>query len=408
MSRHRITIAALVAVAAVGGALACGPDFPWQLLDDRHATMTEPVAFGFSFDATRLVAPPQDRLRAAEQSRQRLHAAARARDHRDRAARGRVRRLANARHRSSGRGADRRIVPVAAAGRAGRRRRSGGVGRGRRPPVRRGQLHRGRRRVPAERYDQAASYFDAIDALPPEQRTIRQVAAAYMKGRIHQLQGEAAGSARRVPGRARRCRGRRPGPDGPRGRKLRRRGKGRPHRGGADHARALADRGRGRPGESIVPHHPCRAALCRAGRARIEDRLAVAAPGGVPAGRRCRPAGPGDRRSAGAAAARRLRRLARRAVGRGEQRGRQRERDRGGAEAAHPDGRRGDRPPGRARLPVRPLRRRRAVDREDRSAARPVGAGEARAASQRSGGRRARLDRGADGQPESRRCQRPR
>ena len=43
----------------------------------------------------------------------------------------------------------------------------------------------------AERYDQAATYFDAIDALPPEQRTIRQVAAAYMKGRIHQLQGEA-------------------------------------------------------------------------------------------------------------------------------------------------------------------------------------------------------------------------
>src|SRR5438128_6791237 len=67
MSRHRIAIVACIAVATVGGALACGPDFPWQLLDDRQTTMTEPVAFGFSFDAIRLVAAPQDMLRAVEQ-----------------------------------------------------------------------------------------------------------------------------------------------------------------------------------------------------------------------------------------------------------------------------------------------------------------------------------------------------
>ena len=48
MSLHRITIVALVAAAGIGGALACGPDFPWQLLDDRSATLLDAPA-GLSF-----------------------------------------------------------------------------------------------------------------------------------------------------------------------------------------------------------------------------------------------------------------------------------------------------------------------------------------------------------------------
>jgi len=191
MSRHRITIAALVAVAAVGGALACGPDFPWQLLDDRHATMAEPVAFGFSFDATRLVAPPQDRLRAAEQldsgympppepeiieiERHEAESGAWQTLATDlpagaRTAESFLSRLQAARAAADG----------AAALAAGTGLPSAVVG-----------YIAGAVEFHAERYEQAASYFDAIDALPPEQRAIRQVAAAYMKGRIHQLQGEA-------------------------------------------------------------------------------------------------------------------------------------------------------------------------------------------------------------------------
>ena len=191
MSRHRITIAALVAVAAVGGALACGPDFPWQLLDDRHATMTEPVAFGFSFDATRLVAPPQDRLRAAEQldssympppepeiiviERHEAESGAWQTLATDLPAGARTAELFLPRLQAARAATD---GPAALAAGAGL------------PSAVVGYIA-GAVEFHAERYDQAASYFDAIDALPPEQRTIRQVAAAYMKGRIHQLQGEA-------------------------------------------------------------------------------------------------------------------------------------------------------------------------------------------------------------------------
>ena len=35
MSFNRMVVVALLVVAGIGGALACGPDFPWQLLDDR-------------------------------------------------------------------------------------------------------------------------------------------------------------------------------------------------------------------------------------------------------------------------------------------------------------------------------------------------------------------------------------
>ncbi len=201
MSRHRITIAAVVAVAAVGGALACGPDFPWQLLDDRHTTMTDPVAFGFSFDATRLVAAPQDTLRAVEQSdgsytsdpeivvierheaesgawqtlATGLPAAART-------AEAFLQRLQAARAAADG--------PAALAAGAGL------------PPAVVGYIA-GAVEFQGERYDRAMAYFEAIDALPPEQRAIRQVAAAYMKGRIHQLQGEA--EAARVAFRAARA-----------------------------------------------------------------------------------------------------------------------------------------------------------------------------------------------------------
>jgi len=191
MSRHKIAIAVLVAVAAVGSALACGPDFPWQLLDDRHTTMTEPVAFGFSFDATRLVAAPQDRLRAVEHpdgsytpppepeivavERREAEAGAWQALATDlppaqRTTQAFLQRLQAARAAADG--------PAAMAAGAGL-------------PSAVVTYVAGAVEFRAERYDRAASYFEAIEALPPEQRAIRQVAAGYMKGRLHQLQGEA-------------------------------------------------------------------------------------------------------------------------------------------------------------------------------------------------------------------------
>ena len=49
-----------MAVATVGVAFACGPNFPWQLFDDRDAAVAEPVGLGFAFEAARLVPAPRD------------------------------------------------------------------------------------------------------------------------------------------------------------------------------------------------------------------------------------------------------------------------------------------------------------------------------------------------------------
>ncbi|MGA2411989.1 MAG: hypothetical protein ABSG46_16590 [Candidatus Binataceae bacterium] len=46
--------------------LACGPDFPWQLLDDRPATFKATPANSFDYEAVRLVGRPRDRLKAVE------------------------------------------------------------------------------------------------------------------------------------------------------------------------------------------------------------------------------------------------------------------------------------------------------------------------------------------------------
>jgi tetratricopeptide (TPR) repeat protein len=189
MLRHRITIAALVAVAAVGGALACGPDFPWQLLDDRNATMTDPVAFGFSFDAARLVATPRDALRAVEQS--------------DGSYKPDPEIVAIERHEAES-GAWQALATALPAGartaeafqqrlQAARAAADGpaALAAGAGLPSAVADYIAGAVEFQAERYDRAMAYFDAIDALPPEQRAIRQVAAAYMKGRIHEARGEA-------------------------------------------------------------------------------------------------------------------------------------------------------------------------------------------------------------------------
>ena len=66
MFDRKLTAVAMIAGMAVSGAIACGPDFPWQLLDRREATFTAPPANSFDFEARRLVSPPDDGLKPVE------------------------------------------------------------------------------------------------------------------------------------------------------------------------------------------------------------------------------------------------------------------------------------------------------------------------------------------------------
>src|SRR5436190_1482324 len=87
MSFNRVAVAILLAAACIGGALACGPNFPWQLLSFRDRTVSDRVELNFGLEA-------------------------------------------------------------------------------------------------------ALRYFEAIDQLPPDQRQVRVVAAAFMRGRVYQQLGQ--------------------------------------------------------------------------------------------------------------------------------------------------------------------------------------------------------------------------
>ncbi len=63
--RSIIRLTLLACAVGAGIAVACGPDFPAQLLDDRTGTLRSTPANSFSFEVTRLVAPA-DALRAQE------------------------------------------------------------------------------------------------------------------------------------------------------------------------------------------------------------------------------------------------------------------------------------------------------------------------------------------------------
>lgn len=65
MSNPRLLLAGLLAAAA-SVALACGPDFPEQLLDDRATTLKATPVNSFAFEAAHLVARPADALIAVE------------------------------------------------------------------------------------------------------------------------------------------------------------------------------------------------------------------------------------------------------------------------------------------------------------------------------------------------------
>ena len=66
MRSSRLLVAGLLGCAAVGAVLACGPDFPWQLLDDRVMTLKSTPANDFYYELPKLLTKPGDSLKPVE------------------------------------------------------------------------------------------------------------------------------------------------------------------------------------------------------------------------------------------------------------------------------------------------------------------------------------------------------
>src|SRR5260370_22069237 len=66
MYGRRLAIAIVLFALSVPIALACGPDFPWQLLSNRAGPLGATQKNSFAFEAANLVAPRKDKLKAVE------------------------------------------------------------------------------------------------------------------------------------------------------------------------------------------------------------------------------------------------------------------------------------------------------------------------------------------------------
>src|SRR5689334_5344262 len=66
MSFNKIATASLLTAIGIGTAIACGPDFPWQLLDNRDQTVSDKVELSFAFEVARLAKAPDGGPRAVE------------------------------------------------------------------------------------------------------------------------------------------------------------------------------------------------------------------------------------------------------------------------------------------------------------------------------------------------------
>jgi hypothetical protein len=67
MFGRKMVVAALLLLAGASVAVACGPFFSWQLLDDRTATLKSTPKNSFAYEAAHLVRPA-DNLKAVEPS----------------------------------------------------------------------------------------------------------------------------------------------------------------------------------------------------------------------------------------------------------------------------------------------------------------------------------------------------
>lgn len=193
MSFSKIAVAGVLAVACLGVAWACGPNFPWQLLDDRDETVSQPVGLGFTFEASRLVDVPKSAARAVEPINPVWYSGR---------SQGAEPEVVVAERNEAFSGVWRSLVPnagsnpeqLAAKLVAARKADDGAaamaIGAG--LPAAVLDYIAGAVEFRADRFEAAARYFEAIDRLPPDQRRIREVAAAYMQGRIKQKWGELA------------------------------------------------------------------------------------------------------------------------------------------------------------------------------------------------------------------------
>jgi hypothetical protein len=66
MSSNRVAVLALAGTVLAGVALACGPDFPWQLFQDRKVTLATAPVNSFTWEAQHLGKPSAGGARAVE------------------------------------------------------------------------------------------------------------------------------------------------------------------------------------------------------------------------------------------------------------------------------------------------------------------------------------------------------
>jgi tetratricopeptide (TPR) repeat protein len=187
MSRHRIVIAALVGIAGIGTAVACGPFFPWQLLDDRAATLSEaPVGLGFVSLFRPSVPVPQLTLKPVEY---------------DEPAEERQSEMLKVEQNELASNAWRPLLArppaqaelatrLSAARRAATADEALAAGAG--LPTAVAEYIAGAVAFKAGQFDVALRHFEAIDRLPSEQRRLREVAAAFMQGRSQRELGDFA------------------------------------------------------------------------------------------------------------------------------------------------------------------------------------------------------------------------
>jgi tetratricopeptide (TPR) repeat protein len=180
MSFNRISVGVLAIVVCIGAALACGPNFPWQLLSFRDRTVSERVELNFAFEASRLVSVAASLPRAVESWNTPVpEVVTSEQEEAQSGAWGIV-----------GAGGDPAAWEAKLGAARGADNGEAALAAGAGLPVAVATYIAGAVEFGADRLESALRYFEAIDELPPDQRRVRAVAAAFMRGRVHQQLGQ--------------------------------------------------------------------------------------------------------------------------------------------------------------------------------------------------------------------------
>ncbi len=189
IARRTMVLGLVVAGSAVGGALACGPFFPWQLLDNRAETVRQPIETGFGFEISRIAPAARDDLRVSEPRSEWSNPPP-------------IREVVTTEEQEAKSGAWKAFLPPESANLdadelLARLHKARGFSRGK-VAIDVGEglpeavllYIAGAVEFGADRFDQAQAYFEQISGLPEDKQSVRAVAAAYMQGVIHQIKGE--------------------------------------------------------------------------------------------------------------------------------------------------------------------------------------------------------------------------